>query len=383
MISAEWIDVHDTRWQRALERTQHDVYHLQDYVRLDTLLSGGEPLAFLARRGVNTFLLPMMVKQIPSPLAEDYGWRDASSPYGFPGPCVSFAQDDRPAERAKFLDDSIEAMLESMRKAGIVSGFIHLHPLWQPGLTQLAKKGHVVDHGQTVYCDLALSDEELWRQTRKRDRSYINCSRRAGFRVQRDLEWNRIDDFVDIYHASMRRVAAADFYFFPRAYFHRLGCELRSHASLFLVLDPNDRVAGGGIFTECGGTVQYHLGATSDDFLGQHPSKLMLHHVRRWAKARGNQYLHLGGGVNSQHDSLFHFKSGFSKQRAVYSSCRFVADQHAYAALLGQSERENSLTASSCGGFFPGYRKPARLPISAGRHPMQYVSLAPEAPAAA
>ena len=61
--------------------------------------------------------------------------------------------------------------------------------------------------------------------------------------------------------------------------------------------------------------MQYHLSGMSEAFARERPTKLMLDHVRQWARARGNRWLHLGGGVGSAQDNLFKFKAGFSKLR--------------------------------------------------------------------
>ncbi|MEM7315639.1 MAG: GNAT family N-acetyltransferase, partial [Planctomycetota bacterium] len=248
---------------------------------------------------------------------------------------------------------------QELQDSGVISAFLRLHPLAETEQHTLHEHATVVQHGETVYCDLSLTEQQLWQQTRSRERSYINRIRRDGFRVEIDDQWNQLDEFVELYYETMRRVAAADSYFFSRSYFQQIRDTLRDHATLIFVTAPDGTIASGGIFTQCNGFVQYHLGGTRTHFLKAQPAKLLMHNVRQWAKQQGHNYFHLGGGVGSAHDSLFQFKSGFSKLRASFASCRFVTNEKAYSRLVKQWERENQSKADDARGYFPAYRKPA------------------------
>ena len=82
----------------------------------------------------------------------------------------------------------------------------------------------------------------------------------------------------------------------------------------------------------------------------------MLHFVRTWAKSRGLQRLHLGGGVGASEDSLFRFKAGFSTDRHPFRTLRVVLDELAYADLV--RARQPQSDPGDHTGFFPLYRKP-------------------------
>ncbi len=85
----------------------------------------------------------------------------------------------------------------------------------------------------------------------------------------------------------------------------------------------------------------------------------MLHYVRFWAKERGNKVLHLGGGLGGRsQDSLYHFKSGFSKQTNNYSTFRLIVNQEKYDRLLNSTAKYLNLEPKIIieSGFFPSYR---------------------------
>ena len=80
--------------------------------------------------------------------------------------------------------------------------------------------------------------------------------------------------------------------------------------------------------------------------------------MRLWAKERGNQYLHIGGGVGGQKDNLYTFKSGFSKQRHEFFTLRSIVDTEKYNDLLHFRAKaiDKSVEDLQESNFFPAYR---------------------------
>lgn len=86
--------------------------------------------------------------------------------------------------------------------------------------------------------------------------------------------------------------------------------------------------------------------------------KTLMDFVRWWAKERGNQTLHLGGGLGGREDALFDFKAGFSEGRYPFRTWRVVADEVAYRALGDDWASRHGAASDGAEGFFPAYRKP-------------------------
>ena len=81
--------------------------------------------------------------------------------------------------------------------------------------------------------------------------------------------------------------------------------------------------------------------ARPSHFLKLAPTKLLLHSVRGWAKDRGNRLFHLGGGVGGRYDSLFLFKSGFTRHRKLFHTSRFVLNQNLYTNAIRNAPFSN------------------------------------------
>ena len=98
--------------------------------------------------------------------------------------------------------------------------------------------------------------------------------------------------------------------------------------------------------------MNYHLSGTAEQFIRDAPSKLAIDAARIWAVENAVETLHLGGGVGGSDDSLFRFKSGFSRSWAAFRSVRIITMPEQYRRIaqsqLGKPSDE----------YFPAYRRP-------------------------
>ncbi len=338
-------------WDKVLNKFVYDFYHLYSYVELCSTFENGQAALFFAQKDDNVFCLPVIIRPVPfSYSGEQY---DAISPYGYPGPLVHTVTGQ---DRDNFISESLQGFIEICRANSIICAFVRFHPVLSPLSNSFKEYGYLLRHGETVSIDLSLSEEEMWRQIRYGHRSEIKKLLAVPHSVEVDSQWKYFSDFLEIYWQSMKRRNADKFYFFSTEYFNQLRDALGENLHL-CVVKLDEQVACAGLFTEFNGIVQYHLSGTRTDYLRTYPNKLMLDYMRRWAKKRGNKFLHLGGGVGGHADSLFHFKAGFSKVRHSFYTWRAIMDDKAYAEMVRQWEIKSDLTADGIDGFFPAYRK--------------------------
>jgi hypothetical protein len=362
-MQAEFIKPNCERWNKCLAQMPHDCYHLPKYVQICADNDGGEAVAFVAEEGDFRLFVPLLVRPIGLGKEESAEQYDAVSPYGYPSPLLKSPENGQ--RETQFLDDALELLMAGLREREAVSAFVRFHPLLPLPFEPFRRSGAVVCHGETVYLDLTQSEEELWHQTRPRCRSKINRAKRIGYTAVIDDRWDYLDEFIEIYNATMLRVHAQDFYFFSRQYFQDLKEALQGVLHLCLVRF-NGTIVTAGLFSEVCGIVQYHLSGMRAEFGHDQPTTFMMDYVRNWARQRGNRQLHLGGGLGAERDSLFQFKSGLSKCRSQYFTWRTVIDPRAYQELV--SERASQVVAddSEDKGFFPKYRAPLQCRAESG-----------------
>jgi hypothetical protein len=348
----------DPRWVDALRQVDHDIYHLPEYVAFAARQEAGYPIAAFAEAAGVWLLIPVILRPVPPLGSGDTGSLfDAASPYGYSSPLTN-AGVGRGSEELAALRRLVQACVAALDERGAVTLFVRLHPLLRIPIEPLTEWGTVVHHGDTVFVDLSRSEEELWNEMRSDHRRDVQTARRRGAVAFIDKRWDRFADFVAVYQQTMHRVQADAYYHFSDQYFLDLRSALGDRLHLSIV-EIDGRVACAGLVTESGGIVQTHLAGTSDEFLRWSPNKLRIDFLRSWAKARGNRFLHLGGGVGGQVDALFNFKAAFSPMRSAYHTWRVVVDEAVYRHILAHWESEGGASGEGVDDYFPPYRKPS------------------------
>lgn len=352
-VGSELLAPEDPRWLALLDRTASDVYHQPGYLRACAEAEEGLLRVALVEAAGATMGVPLLLRPLPG----GEGGFDASSPYGYPSPLATAGSSEQ--WRALWL-----ALRRLLAEQGVISAFFRLHPLLsdQASRDGAAGIGTLVEHGACVHLDLDQPEEALWAETRQRFRSNINALRREGWRFVAD-DWSHFPAFLEIYEATMQRAEASSFYLFSPSYYRALREGLGEAALLHSVLDPDGRPATAAIFLRHGGIVQYHLGGTAAKSLASAPAKLLFHEASLWHRRQGARILHLGGGFGGQADSLFRFKSGFSKRSSPFFTLRLVIEPGRYDALTRAWQRRAQALPPGPEGFFPAYR--AAIPTGA------------------
>jgi lipid II:glycine glycyltransferase (peptidoglycan interpeptide bridge formation enzyme) len=147
----------------------------------------------------------------------------------------------------------------------------------------------------------------------------------------------------------MTRVNTKKNYFFSSEYFEKMmkSDSFESYLLLAKNKESGETVAASE-FIITNNTVQYHLSGTKNDVLHLMPTKLLIDEMPLIASRKGLTYFNLGGGIGGKNDdSLFKFKSSFSKD---FNLWKFVVNKEIYYQLISQK----GINQDS--DFFPQYR---------------------------
>lgn len=300
------------------------------------------------------FLLPLLLRDIKN---SDY--KDATSVYGYAGVLVSA---EYTVEQKNHFQKELTHFLNSYQ---IVSVFSRLHPFFDYQEDVLSDLGKVSTQGKVVYIDLSETLEVQRAKFNKRLKTYLNKSRKLCTVIEGNVE-DHLTEFMEIYHDNMRRVDADESYFFDRRYFESLFDSEDYNIKLLLcVHDETQEIIGGAIFIQKGTIVQYHLSGLKEEHFDLQPIKLIMDEMRIEATEEGFNYLNLGGGRGSNEDSLFRFKSSFSKDFKDFKLWKYIVNEQVYTELTINKLGEN-FAAEIHSGFFPAYR--AKVNLKAEMH---------------
>ncbi|HMR18258.1 MAG TPA: GNAT family N-acetyltransferase [Sphingobacterium sp.] len=332
----EIIENNSPKWSEIVKQTSvYDFHHTAYFHKIDT----GFPSKLLLFSDKDNFIaLPVVIRPI-----ENTCFFDITSVYGYAGPVYRFSQDYRQNRLLAFFRTEF---IGFCKKYNIVSVFSRLHPLIEQK-NIIGELGTIVDLNKTISINLALSADEQRREFRKSLKSELNQLRKKDIFVQEASSLSEIDQFIAIYYETMDRVNATPNYYFSKEYFYEF-LDNTDFKSKLLVAVKDGKVIAGAIFTLTDKIMQYHLAGTAGEFIGETPMKLILDEARLLGNQTAAESLHLGGGVGgSDDDSLFRFKSGFSKSFKQFSVWKFIVNEEIYKELSKNKIKSN---------FFPLYR---------------------------
>lgn len=252
---------------------------------------------------------------------------DAVSAYGYPGARIEGVG---PAPEREAVD---------WRGSGLVSLFVRERVAGEPFLAHPTERSRVLVH-----------DPARPRALRRRLSEQLRQLRRGGYEtaILRGREAGEAERaaFHVAYTETMRRVGAAERYFFGRRY---LDSVLDFAGSWLLVArSPAGAPVAGAIAGTSDGYLHYFLGGTADAAREDSPFKLVTAAMLDLADEL-DLPLNLGGGYEPG-DGLERFKRGFANSDAAFRTHEVVCDPAAYDAL--------SAGRGVAGAFFPAYRAP-------------------------
>lgn len=346
-------------WNSVLECCdQSDFYHTYDYHMLSKN-EDEEPILIKYEYGDVLIAVPLLIRKIAGT-----HYNDATSVYGYCGPITN--KNVNSGFDNKDFEQRLNALL---RKNKIISVFSRLHPFILNQDLILNGIGKIVSNGHVVNIDITQSLESQRQQYNRRLKSYINKAKTL-YKVEKGLCEENVDSFIDIYYENMERVGAKPHYFFKRKYFFDFLKSPQINAELLMAIDKEtEEIAGGAIFTKTNGIVQYHLSGAKEQFLKINPIKYLIDYVRVQSTEEGNhKYFNLGGGLGgSNSDSLFRFKSGFSKDYKDFSLWKYIVDEDKYWKLVNEriGDKNLSMDEYEASPFFPLYRLEAPKPPKA------------------
>jgi GNAT superfamily N-acetyltransferase len=339
-LTAEALGTGDPRWDELVDASAApDVYYRPGYCAAYEEAGHGRPTAVVTAGAV----FPLLVRLLP--FGEE-GF-DAVTPYGYGG-VLPRTEGSDPASDVRQLRDWCATN-------GVVSCLLRLHPLLGgPGQLSGIDDADVEihEHGPTTAVDPGRTAAESGRL------EGMSKGRKADLTIARRelrLDWGSdeeaLDGFRRVYDDTMQRVGAGEFYLFPSEYYRALAEGLGDRFAVALA-KRGDEVAGAAIFLADRRFAHYHLSGTTDAGRELKAGTLLVQAGAEWARDRGCELLHLGGGTSGA-DSLFAFKKSFGGETYTYAYATLVADRERYDALVARRDREDEPPRP---GFFPAYR---------------------------
>jgi lipid II:glycine glycyltransferase (peptidoglycan interpeptide bridge formation enzyme) len=336
-------------WNRFMRLIGHFDFYFTYYYHFLSKKEDEKPVLIAYREAGTVIALPLLLRDI-----EGTSYRDATSVYGYAGPlCKTDNGDPLTFDTSRFKTELQRFLLNNK----IVSVFTRLHPYicYQEHL--LSDIGTIISPGSVVNIDLTLPVDIQRQKYSSRLKTYINKARRL-YSIVEGKEENQIEEFIEMYYENMRRVEAEDYYFFDKRYFYQLMISSFFKVELLLCSDTRTgELIGGAMFVKTDKIVQYHLSGCKEEYLSLNPIKLLIDEMRIRATAENYTYFNLGGGKGVKRDSLFRFKSSFSKDFKPAQFWKYIVNREVYDQLVAEAKKPLTETRNVETDFFPTYRQ--------------------------
>ncbi|WP_140157760.1 GNAT family N-acetyltransferase [Arenibacter amylolyticus] len=322
-----------------------DIYHTYEYHQI-TKKPDEKPILLVYSENDMMIAIPLLLRNIPNST-----YKDCTSVYGYGGPIT------------KNIDEHIDLsnfttrIQEFLFKNNIVSVFSRLNPFIPKQKFCLQGLGEIISLCQIVNIDISKSLENQKKEYNRRLRTHINKARRECYVKQAESKED-ILQYIKLYYQNMKRVNAKQEYFFSEDYFFKLLNAKHFTTRVLLAIEKGtQKIIAGAMFFETNQTVHYHLSGSDANYLHLYPIKLLIDEMREVATEQDCIYYNLGGGVGYKEDSLFNFKSAYSKDFKPFSLWRYIVNHKVYNELASKKEERNGEQPQEKGTtFFPAYR---------------------------
>lgn len=322
---------------------ERDIYFCEEYVHLYES-EKEKSVCCVVTEGEKMMLFPFLRRTFEY---KDNILYDFETAYGYGGPIWHLADE-------AFKSAALQLMMEELSQSSYVAGFVRFHPLLAN--YEGFNVGRVIEDRKTVAIDLSLNEQDIWMQEiHTKNRNVIKKGEKSGLQFVVDNDYRHLPDFINLYNATMDKLDAADFYYFDQHYYSDFVKNLKN--SFLGVVLHEGNVVSSAIFMYEGGYGHYHLSGSDKNALKLMPNNYMLWHAALELKKRGVKTFHLGGGTtSSEDDSLFCFKSRFSKHTYQFCLGKLIFNETLYQKICSDWEQRNPDKAEHYKHFLLKYK---------------------------
>ncbi|WP_405292886.1 GNAT family N-acetyltransferase [Algibacter sp. Ld11] len=307
----------------------------------------------LEENGNILILMPFIFREIDYKV-EGETYFDVISPYGYSGPLYN-----RDTSRAYLLDFWNQVDLW-YQEHNVVCEFVRfsLNNNYQfysgklvPTLTNV--KGYIMPDEKAQWAAFKPKVRNNYRKA---------VSNNLRFEIIQDSKnTDAVKRFYSVYIETMKRIGAAEEYFYSLAYFQNIVKRNKDNFALAFVY-KDDVVISVELILILRTTLYSYLGGTLAEYFNCRPNDFLKIEVINWARKIGHEYYVLGGGRKDD-DNLYQYKKTFfpNDSDVLFYTGRKVVNTKIYKALdtivNGPKEKGTPKSKISSNTYFPIYRQ--------------------------
>ena len=297
------------RWLEAfssLSVNDQDIFYSPEYAQAAQATINRDHLVLCASQqsGTSTLLYPFiqrdMNKFVPDGIAKDC--IDVVSLYGRGG---IVGNSENSSDLIKFHDN----FNRYAHANNIICGFDRLHPVIK-NHQSISKQSKLYNVGSFVVVDLRRSVDDIFLNFKHRQRKAIRKAIKNSVTVFEESNLDHLDNFLEIYHSTLTRQNASNFYYFEKEFYKSL---MRSSSTSFkfFYASLNNKIISCELVLYGGQYCHSFLGGADKKFISLAPNPLLKFEIIKSSKTYGTSFFLLGGG-NGPNDGIINYKKSFS-----------------------------------------------------------------------
>jgi len=340
-------------WNKLLNRlplSAQDIYYTPEYYSLYQNLGDGKAMCFVFEKDNDIALYPFLLNSVNIlgyKLDDEY--YDIQGAYGYNGVVSS-------SYSQSFINDFYQAFESFCKKKNVVAEFVRFHPILDNHKFSQNYYDLIFDRN-TVFIDTQLPENEIFSKFQTTTRKQIKrCTNRHNIEVaQKTHDISSLDDFLNIYWETMKRVKSINYLFFNREYFKDL--LLNNDTIQYIAMFEEKPIAS--ITALFGKHIMHgHLGGALTEYLSLSAYSLLYWEMIKTAKQRGLKLVHVGGGAtNLNNDKLLEFKKNFSTQLTKFYIGKKIYNNDVYKTVQEQWLNKSPISYSLYKNRILGYRE--------------------------
>ncbi|MGB4590043.1 MAG: GNAT family N-acetyltransferase [Clostridiaceae bacterium] len=323
---------------------EFDVHYLNGYAKAFEIHGDGEPLLLYyeheGTRAINVVLKRDIAKtEAFKDKLEQNLWFDLSTPYGYGGFLLE-------GNDSKSVCDDYTSFC---KENGFVSEFVRFNLF--SGF-ESCYSGSIRTPSHNIVRTLDLSIEEILMDFEHKVRTNLGKAIDADLKIEFDEKGERLEEFLKLYHSTMERICADQYYYFPKDFFDHLN--RLEEGSVFVHVLYEDQVIASTLTLYGKENCYPFLCGSNHDYFNLRPNEFMQVETIKWAKAKGLKRLVLGGGYGED-DGIYRYKKGFAPKGIYnYYVGMNIFDEARYEKLVEMRRKEADFNPQK--DFFPLYR---------------------------
>jgi hypothetical protein len=299
-----------TRWKEFydhLPSSQKDILSSPGYYEAFEIRNEGKARCFVYKEEDKVALYPFLLNSVNDlgyDLPDQYF--DIQGTYGYNGIITNSSE-------INFLKGFSKVFLEFAAGENIIAEFIRFNPVLAN--QSLSLYTEPIEQLDNVLIDLNISTEEIW--TGSYDRSVRNAVRKAekfnlGYSsfFGKDLDEDWLHHFLVIFHMTMNRNSASDYYYFEDTFFRNLK-DLLPENSLFSFASLDGVPISADLILHEGEFAYGLFGGTDAEKYFCSPNSFIRHQEIMQLKSMDIKWYSIGGG-HQRNDSIYKYKKSFS-----------------------------------------------------------------------